>query len=231
MNLSTMPPKWNDPTFIAGTMIRTALWLIGEVGVGNSFTKEKHRAAFPGVAQADRRLRDLRKHGWVIHTSAQDASLNPEEQRFVAVGAPVWEREARKASETKGVTAKARMAALYENDFQCVVCGIAAGELYADAPHMRAVLTLSRRAVTVAQGEAETMLVSECNRCRAGATERVFDLPGLLTEIASLDAADRALFARWTDRGRRSALDRAWAGFRQLPEIAREKVREQLRSQ
>jgi hypothetical protein len=58
-------PKWNDPTLRAGTRIRTALWLISEVGVGNSFTKEQHRAAFSGVAQADRRMRDLRDYASV----------------------------------------------------------------------------------------------------------------------------------------------------------------------
>ena len=58
-------PKWNDPKLRAGTMIRTALWLTSEVGVGNAFTKEQHRQAFAGITQADRRLRDLahNKHG------------------------------------------------------------------------------------------------------------------------------------------------------------------------
>jgi len=82
-------PSWNDPRFKAGTMVRTALWLISEVGIGNSFTKEKHRAAFSGITQADRRLRDLRAYGWVIHTRSEDLTLNVDEQRFVAVGSPV----------------------------------------------------------------------------------------------------------------------------------------------
>jgi hypothetical protein len=59
-------PRWNDRNLKGGTMIRTALWLVSEIGEGNSFTKEQHRAAFSGIAQADRRLRDLRDHGWVI---------------------------------------------------------------------------------------------------------------------------------------------------------------------
>src|SRR5450432_555568 len=85
-------PGWDAPSLRAGTMIRTALWLISEVGVGNTFTKEQHRRAFSEATQADRRLRDLRDYGWVIHTSSQDLTLNSNEQRFVSIGLPVWER-------------------------------------------------------------------------------------------------------------------------------------------
>jgi hypothetical protein len=42
---AVFPPQ-NDPLLKAGTMVRTALWLITEVGVGNSFTKEKHHPRF-----------------------------------------------------------------------------------------------------------------------------------------------------------------------------------------
>jgi hypothetical protein len=108
-------------------MIRTALWLISEIGVGNSFTKEQHRQAFSGVTQADRRLRDLRDYGWVIHTSAEDLTLNPEEQRFFAAGRPVWELGVHKNTATDAVTAKMRKATLAENDYQCVFCGICSG--------------------------------------------------------------------------------------------------------
>jgi hypothetical protein len=122
MEQSMTLPKWNDPTLKAGTMIRTALWLISEVGVGNSFTKEQHREAFSGVTQADRRIRDLRDYGWVIHTSAEDVTLNPDEQRFVAAGIPVWQRGVRKTTATNILTAKMRRTAFAENDYQCVLC-------------------------------------------------------------------------------------------------------------
>src|SRR5687768_11563496 len=94
-------PKWNDPSLKVGTMIRIALWLISEIGIGNRFTKEALRQAFPGVAQSDRRLRDLRKYGWVIHTNTEDASLKTDEQRLVAVGKPVWVRGVHKLIEEK----------------------------------------------------------------------------------------------------------------------------------
>ena len=135
-----MPPRWNDPDFAAGTMVRAALWLLDEIGEGNSFTKEQVREAFPGVSQADRRIRDLRNYGWVIHTSSDDAGLNLEEQRLVSAGVPV---RARKLAERfKPRTSRRRNArpTLAHDAFQCVMCGIAGGEAYPDAPSDTAVL-------------------------------------------------------------------------------------------
>src|SRR6266853_1530502 len=155
-------PKWNDPELRAGTMIRTALWLVSEIGVGNSFTKERHRQAFSGIAQADRRLRDLRDYGWVIHTNLEDLTLNSNEQRFVKVGLPVWEQGVRKTAAIETLTAKMRMATFAENDYQCVVCGVAGGERYLDAPQVTAVLSISRRAISLPEGRIGTMFLSEC---------------------------------------------------------------------
>lgn len=82
-------PSWTDTKL--GTMKRAALWLVSVVGEGNTFTKENVKEAFPGVSQADRRVRDLRKHGWRIDTNREDSSLGQHEQRFVAQGEPVWQ--------------------------------------------------------------------------------------------------------------------------------------------
>ena len=224
-------PKWNDPALKDGTMIKTALWLISEVGVGNSFTKEQHRAAFSGITQADRRMRDLRKFGWVIHTSAEDVTLNPEEQRLVAVGIPVWERGARKTVAAESLTAKKRRATFAESDYQCAVCGIAGGEKYPDQPNTTAVLAISRRAVSVSGQSTETMFISECKRCRAGAPTEAVDLASVLASISDLDPADHAVFVRWLEKGRRGALDSIWTHFRRLPAAARNQIREHLKGQ
>ena len=66
-------------------------------------------------------MRGLRSSGWVIHTSAEDISLNSNEQRLVAIGRPVWEREGRKTSASEQITAKARMATFAASDYQCTV--------------------------------------------------------------------------------------------------------------
>lgn len=231
MKHSTALPQWNDPSLKAGTMIRTALWLLSEVGVGNVFTKEKHKAAFAGVTQADRRLRDLRDYGWVFHTSIEDLTLNSEEQRFVRAGASVWESGVRRDAARRIITAKERMEVLAANDYQCAVCGVAGGESYFDAPHMTAVLSVSRRTVTTSDGQRRVMYVSECKRCSSGEGEQSLDVPGFLVNVGRLEQSDRALFASWTEGGRREPLDRVWAQFRRLPANARDEVRAQLKQE
>jgi hypothetical protein len=209
-------------------MVRTALWLMTEVGVGKSFTKEQHRRAFTGVTQADRRLRDLRAYGWVIHTSAEDVTLRPEEQRFVAPGAQVWEAGQRRAADV-AVPAADRMAVFAANDYQCIVCGIAGGETYADAPHMTAVLSAARRDVVLHAGETRTMYVAECKRCRAGEPDgRLIDVSILIEDVNRLDDRDRAILKRWMTEGRRAAVDRVWASVRRLPAEIREQLRKTL---
>jgi hypothetical protein len=222
-------PRWNDPHLKAGTKIRSALWLISEVGVGNSFTKEQHRAAFAGVAQADRRLRDLRDFGWVIHTSAEDITLNADEQRFVSIGKPVWERGIRSNVDAKVLTPKMRRKTLAESDYQCSICGIAGGEKYPDAPQVAAVLAVSSRPIIVSDGNIETMFISECKRCRSAKQSGPDDIPKLLANINKLSASDRAVFEQWVANGRRSSLDRVWAVFRCLPKAGRDIVSRKLK--
>ncbi|MET8717756.1 hypothetical protein ABZV52_31895 [Streptomyces sp. NPDC004735] len=86
-------PDWTDQKM--ATRVRTALWLATEVGEGNVYTKEQLGAAFPDVAQVDRRVRELRDYGWVIATNRDDPSLTSHEARFVQAGDPVWEPGAR----------------------------------------------------------------------------------------------------------------------------------------
>src|SRR4051794_13683960 len=91
-------PAWDDTSTKHGTKIRVALWLLSVVGEGHLFTKAQLRDAFPGVEQVDRRMRDLRPHGWQLLTNREDASLSPDELRFVKAGEEVW--DPRKASVT-----------------------------------------------------------------------------------------------------------------------------------
>ncbi|GII89105.1 hypothetical protein Ssi03_70950 [Sphaerisporangium siamense] len=223
-------PKWNDPALKAGTMIKTALWLVSEVGEGNIFTKEQHRDAFPGIAQADRRLRDLRDFGWVIHTNSDDGALKPEEQRFVKTGLPVWQPGIRRSVAATTITAKQRQAVFAADDYQCVVCGIAGGESYPDALNDSAVLSISRRDVLLQGERVEVQLVTECKRCRAGTDGETSDVGRLLSDIRDLDDTERARLIRWMERGRRGAtpLDRAWTAYRRLPAEMRGDVRRRL---
>jgi hypothetical protein len=224
-------PKWNDPAVQAGTMVRTALWLISEVGVGKSFTKEKHRRDFAGIVQADRRLRDLRKYGWVIHTSAEDATLNKNEQRLVAVGAHVWNARERQSVVKTAIPAKSRRQTLEKHNYQCSVCGIMGGEIYLEPPLETAVLGVSSRTVVMANGTSERMLVAECKRCKAGAGGQAIDAQHLVRGITSLSASERSLFLGWTRSARRNRLDRLWSQFCRLPAEARNRITNTLLEQ
>lgn len=218
------PPKWDDPAFSAGTMVRAALWLLEVVGEGNIFTKEQVRAAFPGVSQADRRIRDLRDYGWVIYSSSEDAALNLDEQRFVQAGAAVWDPAARRQVRIKSISARERQATMAADGHQCVMCGIAAGELYPESPNETAVLSVKRWPIKLAGGDSHEQLVTMCKRCGAGGgTSQPLDVSRLIVDARNLDEADQDRLRRWVERGRRgpTPLDRIWNGYRKLPADAR----------
>lgn len=210
-------PIWNDPRVKRGTMIRSALWLASEIGVGGVFTKEQHRNAFKGIAQADRRLRDLRKFGWVICTNLEDVTLHANEQRFVKMGLPVWEAGVRKLSTQTTLTAKQRRSILAAHDFQCAICGIAGGEEYADLPGVNAVLSITRTVNTQLDDSTTSLYTVECKQCRVGARSGASDSRQILEGLRFLSKVERELFISWATLGRRQAIDRLWIEFRRQP--------------
>ena len=225
-------PGWNDPGLKAGTMVRAALWLIGVVGVGNTFTKKQLRAAFPSTSQIDRRMRDLRAFGWVIHTSSDDVALKSDEHRFIKMGLPLWDPQLRRTSNLRPLSDKKRRAVLASNDYLCVVCGIAGGDGYPDDTSVRAILSISRRKINVLGGGVETQFVSECNRCRAGSSGITVDSGQLLSEILDLSNSEQAMLLSWAERGSRdySPIDRVWSLFRRLPPESRGDLISKIRS-
>jgi len=213
-------------------MVRGALWLVQVVGEGNTFTKNQLRNAFPGVSQVDRRIRDLRGYGWVVYSSAEDATLLREDQRFVRAGVPVWDPRARRANAPeKTVSAKERQEVLARDGHMCTLCGIAGGEPYPDDPVMTAVLAVSRRAVASGDGREKQALVTECKRCRAGNAPAPLDAQDAIDAAADLSSGELRRLLRWMERGRRGAteLDRAWAAYMRVPLDERMQVTERLR--
>lgn len=209
-------------------MIRGALWLVQEVGVGNAFTKEDIRRAFPGVSQADRRIRDLRDYGWVLHTSKEDARLTSEQTRFVATGAAVWDPTVRRAaSPNKGISNREREAVLSRDDYLCTVCGISGAEEYPDDPTQTAVLGVSTRAISLPYGREEVLLVTECKRCRAGLGSSRRSAEAVAADARSLSGDDQARLMRWMRAGKRDLTDaeRVWSQYLRLPADTRNAVR------
>lgn len=216
-------PNWK--TFDGGTKIRVALWLHEEVGPGGVFTKAQLRGAFPNVEQVDRRMRDLRPEGWVIHTNSQDVSLEPDELRLVSVGGRVWERSYRSAAISTIPDAE-RRAVMRRDNFACVFCGISAGEPYEDDPGRTAVLAVVRGTATVRTEALSTV----CVRCR-GASAQASSAQEVLIELKELDFEDRESFRLWLDKDRRvlTPLDTAWLHFLRLPSEQRKQVVEAVR--
>jgi hypothetical protein len=225
-------PRHDDADFRkAGSMVRGALWLVNDVGVGNTFTKEQLRQAFPGVSQIDRRIRDLRDYGWVIRSNTEDATLRPEEQRFVQAGLRVWEPAERRKGGVETLTAKERRAVFEKDGYQCVGCGIAGGESYPDREYETAVLSLSKSPGSTDDPDSEQLFVTECRRCKSGqAGVTQGDLHVVVSNIRALSEDDRQRLRRWVARGRRgpTPLDRVWTSYRQLPAELRDRIDTEL---
>ncbi|MFJ2773360.1 hypothetical protein [Streptomyces sp. NPDC087300] len=220
-------PSWTDQKL--GTMKRAGLWLVTVVGEGNIFTKEDVKAAFPGISQADRRVRDLRDHGWQIDTNREDASLGQHEQRFVKQGEPVWQ-PGKGTRPSTAITQTQRREVLSRDGNFCRSCGIAPGEIYAGT-YESAQIDIARRVVRQQDGTEKTELVAECNRCRVGGRGAVTDLGEMLRRAEGLSGLDRRMLSVWMDRDRRefSAAERFWADYRTLPGESRAKVRDALK--
>ncbi|MFJ5225753.1 hypothetical protein [Streptomyces sp. NPDC088400] len=219
-------PSWTDTKY--GTMKRAALWLVTVIGEDGTFTKEDIKLAFPGISQADRRVRDLRDYGWQIDTQREDASLGQHEQRFVKQGAPVWEPgKATKASVS--VTQTQRREVLAKDGHLCRSCGIAPGETYAGS-YESAQLDIARRTVKQPSGGEKVELVAECNRCRVGGRGNSVDLGALLASVAKLGGLERKMLTGWVSEDKRafSTVERLWADYRSLPAESRAQVREAL---
>ncbi|MGW0981633.1 hypothetical protein ACWD33_12495 [Streptomyces xiamenensis] len=214
-------PSWQDKKF--GGMIRAALWLETEVGVGNIFTKATLRQAFPEATQIDRRIRDLRDHGWQIDTSRHDPSLSQDEQRYVKQGAPVWlPGQAKAPGHKASLTAVQRTRIQQADNYLCRTCGIGAGESYEDGIE-QAFLNITRRKVLLADGTSTVQHVTSCRRCASGTSGHEVDLGGVLAKVESLAPLEREVFAGWVknDRRERSLMEKLWGEFRTLPEESR----------
>ncbi|MFF9573462.1 hypothetical protein [Streptomyces sp. NPDC014685] len=219
-------PSWQDGKL--GTMRRAALWLVTVIGEGNVFTKEDVKNAFPGVSQADRRVRDLRDYGWKIDTHREDALLGQHEQRFVAQGQPVWEPG--KATKTSSsITETQRRKILARDGNRCRSCGITSGQVYADS-FESAQIDIARRKVKQPDGSIAIQLVAECNRCRVGGRGLEADLGAVIEGISKLGSLQRQMLTDWVAADEREfgVVELLWADFRTLPAESRDKVREAL---
>lgn len=211
-------PDWR--TSQAGTRVRAAIWLRSEIGVGGTFTKAQLRDAFPGVEQIDRRMRDLRPEGWVIATYREDPSLDSDELRLVTEGGAVWEKgyQSRRTGQPSDQERRAVFAA---DNFACVYCGIAGGETFPDD-----LLRSARLSATRVRTIDGIMLITLCDRCRAGADAEVVD-DSFLDAAAALEPDQRDRLQAWIadDNRTLSVEERLWVRYRRMPAEQRALIR------
>ncbi|MFE1937538.1 HNH endonuclease [Streptomyces sp. NPDC059474] len=141
---------------------------LAAVGEGNVFTKLQLFEGVPGVAQADRRMRDLRDLGWQIDNYKSDPRLHPDEYRLTAIGTRIDLGEQPKEAPRPRITAARRREALERAGFVCQSCGIGAGEVYADEDGHRAVLSVHLADPGPPVNTELSNLRVECQRCNAG---------------------------------------------------------------
>ncbi|MGH7641944.1 MAG: hypothetical protein ACRENX_02835 [Candidatus Dormibacteria bacterium] len=220
--VATAVPDWG--TLTAGSKVRVALWLYSEIGPGRSFTKAKMRAAFPGVEQIDRRMRDLRSEGWVIATSREDGQLGVDELRLVSIGEAIW-LPGRRPHRGARLSRSRRRAVLAADLYACTSCGITAGETYPDEASTTGKLLVVR---TAASGSAKTAAWhTSCERCYAGGQQDEPSLDEVMTAVDALDAGQLQEFTKWVARARRGwrPQDVVWATYQRLSSVQRDAVR------
>ncbi|MDW8808435.1 hypothetical protein P1P68_27505 [Streptomyces scabiei] len=219
-------PSYQD---VKGGKSQVALWLITEVGEGNTFTKVQLREAFPEAAQIDRRLRELRDHGWRFDTSREDPSLLQQEQRFVTRGADVWiPGKAKAPAHKNSLTATQRAKVMHDDNNLCRSCGVGAGEAYEDGGGIElAKLNVSRRKVLHSDGTDEYQLITECKRCGVGGgSDREVDLGMILDLVEDLAPIEQEVFLKWMAADQRtfSPIEKVWGIYRTLPQESRAAV-------
>lgn len=172
--------------------VRVAEFL-ATVGEGNVFTKLQLFQGVPGVAQADRRMRDLRELGWQIDNYKTDPRLQPDEYRLTATGTRIDLGERPKESVRPRISGARRREALERADFTCQTCGTRAGETYADDEGQKATLVVHLINPTPPISTDPSNLRVECQRCSAGIRGAGRALPTLaevLTHASALSSRE-----------------------------------------
>ena len=144
---------------------RVATFIAG-IGEGNKFTKNSLTEAVPGVAQADRRMRDLREMGWVIDNYKNNPGLKPEEYLLRKIGTRIDLGEPRPKTARKNISGPKRRRILERDGHACQICGVAAGMEYPGDPGTRALLTIGHIVPNARGGnDDDNNLRTECSRC------------------------------------------------------------------
>ncbi|MTI01535.1 HNH endonuclease [Roseibium sp. RKSG952] len=218
-----------------GAAKRVAYYLANEVGEGENFDVSTLREQIPKVTQLDRRMRDLRKVGWVIRSYKDLGELKPNELKLEKIGEHVWE-DGFKWPE-QGLNAKTRRLVFERDGSRCYVCGIEFGSPYPHAPNVVARGTVGH-IIARERGGGDDLenLRPECHLCNEQAknlTGSPVDVGLLERNIRQLPRADKKELLKWMVAERRqfSKAENLWIEYQQLPTSQKEKVKSELLTQ
>ncbi|MCX5014770.1 HNH endonuclease [Streptomyces sp. NBC_00555] len=220
---------------------RTSLVKVAEFvaskGVNGKFSKLELFQAVPDVAQADRRMRDLRPMGWKIDNYKGNPSLKPDEYLVRELGTRVDLGEAAPKSIRKSVTGPKRRRILERDGHMCQVCGIRATQEFPDAPGRTAVLTIGH-IIPVNRGgqNNDDNLRVECQRCGDESRDITVDPPTgqqVLTHAIHGSLKDKRTLYGWMQAGRRTPSDteKVFQEWSRLPHAERLDVMTKLAEQ
>jgi ribosomal protein L37E len=199
--------------------------------VGNTFTKLELYHAVPGVAQADRRMRDLRPIQWIIDNYKVNPSLKPDEYLLRAIGARIDLGEPMPKNVRKTITGPKRRRIFERDGHTCQVCGIPAGEVFPDAPSRTAIMTIGHIVPNSRGGsDADDNLRTECQRCGDESRDITADPPSkgeVLNRAQTVGGIreKRRLFG-WMEAGRRTPedIEKVFVDWLRLPTSERAEV-------
>ncbi len=213
-----------------------AAWLFFNRALGAVFTMPELRNALgdDGAANSDehlnRRLRQLRKDGWVLPSHREDTSLVVGEYRADRHGWVPW--QGLRPSRGVAIPFRIRAQVLEPDGRRCMICGVAAGEshpaLLARSP---AVMTIGHR-VPAARGGSSSDAHNprvECSICNEPIRDELRDPEGVaevLPLVKGLRRSDAYVLWGWVRSGerQRAELDVLYDRIRMLPQADRTQV-------
>lgn len=233
--LRTWPGK---PRQKFGTEPRLAAYLRFNAQLGGILTLRKLREALGEPNRPNdhehfnRRFRQLRKYGWIVHSSRDVAGLKQDEYRLDQVGCPIWLGKSQFTKKT--ASAKIRRQVFDRDGRRCVICGVGAGEPYPDDATKHARLTLGHFVADSLFGPNDPANYrTECSRCNEPAKEEAARSESgeeLWPKIRGLGRADKARLLTWVEHGHRDrdVIDTLFDQYRALPALQRDQIRSKL---
>ncbi|MEU8881709.1 HNH endonuclease [Streptomyces hydrogenans] len=220
---------------------RTSLVKVAEFvaskGVNGKFSKLELFEAVPDVAQADRRMRDLRPMGWKIDNYKVNPNLKPDEYLVRELGTRVDLGEAAPKTVRKNITGPKRRRILERDGHMCQVCGIRATQEFPDAPSRTAVLTIGHIIPVNRGGQNDDgNLRVECQRCGDESRDVTVDPPTgqqVLAHAMNGSLKEKRTLYNWMQAGRRSPtdLEKVFQEWSRLPHAERLGVMTKLAEQ